>query len=934
MKVNMPVTDTEQSMSEGLALVSKTDIKGIITYCNRDFIDISGYDEQDLVGKNHNMLRHPDMPAEVFQDLWDSISRGHPWMGIVKNRCKNGDYYWVKANVTPVYKKGRLIEYISVRNKPTAEEIGDAEALYAKLNAGDLKPPSLIQKMFSGLGALTLIRKFYLVMLVMMISFAGSGLFAWYPMYVAETQWKHYQDSVAERQSLLSEIKSHFGYGGAIHNFKNYVLRGTPEYAARFRKNQLALIRTIASYYELNGLSEEERQALAVVEQVAVDYASQIEKITPMVEAGESAEVIDGVVKINDGPALEGLEQLNRTYNELTDSDTDHLNKTMGQGQLLVTVMPLVGFLILFLFFVAALKTGVLSPLTSVRERLRRLSEGYYFDDIDIHQGGEIGDLLRDLKMMQTKLGFEVIDAREQASAAIRIKTALDNVSSSVMMVDPELNIIYINKAAEKLFKDAEEDIQEDLPEFRTNNLMDSCIDQFHKQPEHQRRMIEALDSSYRSEFAVGGRTFRIVANPVTNEEGRRLGTAVEWTDRTEEVAVEQEVDAIVSAAQSGDLGSRVDLEGKDGFFLGLGQGINQLVEVVDRVFVDVAAAMSEMAKGNLTQPITNEYQGAYDQVKQDVNATMGNLEGIISQLRESGDVITTASDEISTGNNNLSVRTEQQASSLEETASSMEELTGTVKNNADNAQQANQLAASACQTAEKGGEVVAKAVQAMDAINRSSSKIADIIGVIDEIAFQTNLLALNASVEAARAGEQGRGFAVVATEVRNLAGRSATAAKEIKALIQDSGEKVSIGTNLVSESGETLDEIVNGVKKVGNIISEIAAASQEQSSGIDQVNRAVTVMDEMTQQNATLAEQTSAAAASMNEKAKEMEQLMGFFRVSLRTGFSPDTPAVPMSGFVAKQAVSQPVTAAAAPYHVVSPIPTGEDEDDEWEEF
>ncbi|MCP4992638.1 MAG: PAS domain-containing protein [Gammaproteobacteria bacterium] len=933
MKVNMPVTDTEQSMSEGLVLVSKTDFKGVVTYCNREFVEISGYDEQELIGNNHNMVRHPDMPAEVFQDLWDSISQGHPWMGIVKNRCKNGDYYWVKANVTPVYQNGRLIEYMSVRNKPTAGEIGDAEALYAKLNAGKVKPPGLIRKVFSGLGALSLIRKFYLVMLVMLLSFAGSGLFAWYPMHVAETQWKHYQDTVAERQSLLSEMKSHFGYGGAIHNFKNYVLRGTPEYEARFRKNHQALINTIAAYSELNGLSEEERQALAVIEQVAVSYSSQLEKIMPMVEAGVSAEEIDNVATVVDGPALEGLKQLNLTYNELTDADTAHLNKTMGLGQLLVIVMPVIGFLILFLFFITTLKIGVLSPLTSVRERLRRLSEGYYFDDIDIHQGGEIGDLLRDLKMMQTKLGFEVMDAREQASTAIRIKTALDNVSSSVMMVDPELNIIYMNKAVEKLFKRAEQDIQKDFPDFRANNLMNSCIDQFHKHPEHQRMMIEALSSSYLSEFEVDERTFRIVANPVTNEEGRRLGTAVEWSDRTEEVAVEQEVDAIVSAAQSGDLGSRVDLEGKDGFFLGLGQGINQLVEVVDRVFVDVAAAMSEMAKGNLTQPITNEYQGAYDQVKQDVNATMGNLEGIISQLRESGDVITTASDEISIGNNNLSARTEQQASSLEETASSMEELTGTVKNNADNAQRANQLAASACLTAEKGGEVVAKAVQAMDDINRSSNKIADIIGVIDEIAFQTNLLALNASVEAARAGEQGRGFAVVATEVRNLAGRSATAAKEIKALIQDSGEKVSIGTNLVSESGETLDEIVNGVKKVGDIISEIAAASQEQSSGIDQVNHAVTVMDEMTQQNATLAEQTSAAAASMNEKAKEMEQLMGFFQVSLCAGVSLAAPVAPTARFAATHVAPQPVT-AAAPRRVISPASTDEDEGDEWEEF
>jgi len=210
-----------------------------------------------------------------------------------------------------------------------------------------------------------------------------------------------------------------------------------------------------------------------------------------------------------------------------------------------------------------------------------------------------------------------------------------------------------------------------------------------------------------------------------------------------------------------------------------------------------------------------------------------------------------------------------------------MEELTSTVRNNADNAQQANQVATSARELAEKGGEVVGRAVMAMDQINTSSNKIAEIIGVIDEIAFQTNLLALNASVEAARAGEQGRGFAVVATEVRNLASRSADAAKEIKELIGDSVEKVHAGATLVNESGETLSDIVDGVKKVGDIVAEIAAASVEQASGIDQVNQAVTTMDEMTQQNAALAEQTSAASVSLYEKAQSMEQSIAFFTVS-----------------------------------------------------
>ena len=325
---------------------------------------------------------------------------------------------------------------------------------------------------------------------------------------------------------------------------------------------------------------------------------------------------------------------------------------------------------------------------------------------------------------------------------------------------------------------------------------------------------------------------------------------------------IEGDIQSMVDAARTGDLSRRIDTSDKDGFFESLSLGMNELVGTVDEVFGEIANTMRNVAEGDLTRTIDNSYQGAYDDLKTDINKTITNLEKIIAELRTSGSVISTAAAEISTGNENLSSRTEQQASSLEETASSMEELTSTVQNNASSAQQANQLAVGAREQAEQGGAVVNQAIDAMDEISTSSKKIEEIIGVIDEIAFQTNLLALNASVEAARAGEQGRGFAVVATEVRNLAQRSATAAREIKELIQDSVAKVDAGSALVNQSGQTLSEIVNSVKKVGDIVSEITAASQEQSEGIDQVNQAVASMDSITQQNAAIAEQTQRRAA------------------------------------------------------------------------
>ncbi|HET7058085.1 MAG TPA: methyl-accepting chemotaxis protein, partial [Nitrospiraceae bacterium] len=337
----------------------------------------------------------------------------------------------------------------------------------------------------------------------------------------------------------------------------------------------------------------------------------------------------------------------------------------------------------------------------------------------------------------------------------------------------------------------------------------------------------------------------------------------------------------LIHAAAMGNLADRINTGRFQGSAKDLVSSFNQLLDAVATPLHEAQGVLTAMASGDLTKQMTGAYQGEFEQMKMSLNTAITQLTHTVSLVRGAVEAVTAGSEEISKGSDDLAKRTSEQAGALEETSASMEEMTSTVKQNADNSKQANQLAIAARDIANKGGAVTTRAVDAMGEINKSSKKIADIITVIDEIAFQTNLLALNAAVEAARAGEHGRGFAVVAAEVRNLAQRSATAAKEIKGLINESIQRVTDGTELVNQSGKTLEEIVGSVKRVTDIIAEISAASQEQASGIDQVNKAIMQMDEGTQQNAALVEETASASQSMKEQAKELLEQMNIFKTS-----------------------------------------------------
>jgi len=1142
MKKNMPVTDNEVVMTEGQTLVSKTNLKGSITYVNPDFISISGYSEEELIGKNHNVVRHPDMPPAAFKDLWDTVKQGRPWNGIVKNRCKNGDFYWVNASVIPITQNGQEVEYMSVRSKPTAEMVSNAEALYKEINAGRsvLKPSfEALKDMF---GNLSVKKKLLSVFILIALIFSFGAFEGLRGLNHINDDWGNYQSGAAQRAKLLQEMKSQLGFGGAIHNFKNYVLRGSEKYVGRTENNLRALSDAVEIYRNIPSVTEPELNALLDIQRVANLYEINLQKIQTMVESGDSAKAIDMAVKINDSPAIDGFSTLVESQRTQAERLSSVISAGIYSSKITVTIERIISLVISVLLIFMFIVRVILKPLELLSSSFKNINEGFYQNEINILRTDEIGMFMQGVHITQTKMRFELEDSARLTREATRIKNALDVCQTNVMVADNDLNIIYMNESVQRMFDEtehalrddlpdfdaskllggnadvfhknpahqrqmlsglkdtfettiivggrtfsllatpvfdesenrlgtaiewndrteelariseerrisdsnarmkqaldsvsanvmvadadlniiymneavrstlrnaesairseisqfsmdtligsnidifhqrpvhqrqmlenltnelkasivvggrnmdlvvnpiinddqkrigmvvewadmtetlallaeerkisdtnarmkqaldtvsanvmvadgnrdiiymnkavtdtltnAENDIRKDLSNFRVNNLIGNSIDVFHKKPEHQKQMLANLSSELSSNIIVGGRHMNLVVNPITNDQNERIGTVVEWTDRTNEVAIELEIDSLVEASANGDLSKRIDPIGKTGFFKKLAVGLNQTVESTDSFLRDMGVVLSAMSDGDLTKAIHKDYKGSFGELKLDVNTTINKLTDIITRIRDSSGLVHSASNEIYQGNDDLSRRTEAQASSLEETAASMEEITSTVKESSTNASEANGMSTSAKKKAAEGGQVVKGAIEAMGEILESSNKIYDIIGVIDEIAFQTNLLALNAAVEAARAGEQGRGFAVVAGEVRTLSQRSAAAAKEIKDLIRDSMTKVESGSKLVNESGETLGEIVTAIDDVASRVEGIANSAAEQHAGIGQINQAITQMDDMTQQNAALVEEASAASEALSEQAGILNNLVGFFSV------------------------------------------------------
>ena len=742
MRRNLPVTGNEILLADGSTIVSKTNAKGVIEEINQDFLDISGFTTEELVGKAHNIIRHPDMPEQAFSDLWRDLKDERPWVGMVKNRCKNGDHYWVESHFAPRYGDGKLIGYMSVRQKATRQAIADAEKAYAAIGKGEpglnvqhgkvvrMERASCLQRWLD-----LLIRRDAVHMAGMLLSLAATALLGW------------------------------------------HLARG-------------------------------------------------------------------------------------------------------GSGWLLLPWGVLVGGTG-FLFVRELRRRG--KRLAGLATSVRAMSEGDYNAGIDILGNGPISDLARSIKTMQVRQGYEIQQIKQQAAVNLRIRAALDYTSTGVYLTNPQLEIVFANRTLHDMLLRHLADVRSALPDFEPGEaaMIGKPVTVLEVGGVVDQDIIAALEQHgiARRDVHMGRALFAQTISVIRDEAGKPIGHVVEWRDRSDEAQVEQEVASVIQAAARGDMEGRIGTGGKHGFLLELAQQINGLLDANAGSMAQISALLSALSRGDLTRRMEGDFHGVFARMRDDANATVAQLTMIVGDIKGAAASINAAAGEISSGNEDLARRTEQQAASLEETAASTEQLTSTVRQNAEHANQANRLVQEASGIATQGGAVVGQVVSTMEAIEASSRRIADIIGVIDGIAFQTNILALNAAVEAARAGEQGRGFAVVAGEVRTLAQRSASAAREIKALIDDSVGKVAEGATLVHQAGDTMRQVVASVQQVTGIMAEISAATREQSAGIEQVNQAITQMDEGTQQNAAMVEQATAAARSMAGQAGQLVEAVAAFR-------------------------------------------------------
>ena len=728
------VTNKEYVLPSSMVIVSTTDLEGIITHCNESFLQAAGMTRDEVMGQPHNILRHPDVPAQVFGDMWKALKSGMPWSQVVKNRRKNGDHYWVRAFATPIREQGRIVGYMSVRFPATRDEITGAARAYKLIHQGKLK---LVQ---------------------------GRP------------------DSLALRLKRVIKAESLVQIGGVG-----------------------IVLSLIGGFVSSPGLVFPYLTASVVLAAIGWGWSSF------------------------------------RMNNE----------------------------------------TG------SVRQKLAGLASGDVRQDFTLGSGSMLDKLSQWLQPAVVRLGWMAQEAKESKSKSDAVLQALDSATSCIMLADTDYHIRYVNQSLHKMLQVYESQMRDELPDFDSNQLIGANIDVFYKDPINTRKMLDSLTEKMVTELPINGLRFRLNITPILLE-GERCSTMVEWEDITQEYYIQTQLQNVIQDLSRGHFKSLEVNQQATGFYRELQVGINGVIETLHNAMVDITQVVVAQSEGDLSQTIDTEYHGDLGRLTKAINASTHKLNEIVSLVRDVALHVDEEATEVSQDARELSSRVQEQASSLEETSATMHQMNSAVQNNSQNALETEKVAQQVESEISTSVETMQQTIDAMSEIQASSHQIAEIVTMIDSIAFQTNLLALNAAVEAARAGDHGRGFAVVAGEVRGLAQKSAEAAKDIRKLIDESVAKIDRGTQMATEAGASLNGVTESIHQVTKMVEQIAQASSEQADGIQQVHQAITNIDSVTQENAGLVERTTEAANNLSEQAHNLNHNMAFFKTDSSVGRVP----------------------------------------------